>query len=80
MKNNEEIWLQTQDALAVVVVFFAKSSTISMFFFSECVFFQKKINNQFWGVIVFLRKVTIFIGRELKNEKKEKMKKINEKL
>ena len=31
---------------------------------SEYVFFLKKINNQFWEVIVFLTKNTNSIGRE----------------
>ena len=33
-------------------------------FVSGCVSFQKKINNPFWEVTVFQRKVAIFIGRE----------------
>ena len=35
-------------------------------FVSECVSFPRKINNPFWEVSVFRRKVTIFIGRETK--------------
>ena len=50
----------------VVVSFFVKILDDFHDFVSECVSFQMKINNPFWRVIVFLRKVTIFIGRETK--------------
>ena len=35
-------------------------------FVSECVSFPKKINNPFWEVTVFRRKVTKSIGRQTK--------------
>ena len=51
---------------AVVVATFCDEilDDFSFFFFSECVFFQMKINNQFWVSLFFIGKVAIFIGRE----------------
>ena len=43
---------------------------------SECVSFQNKITNLFWGSQFFRRKVSIVIGRETKTHKSPK--KINE--
>ena len=45
--------------LELVLYFPTKFLTISMCF-SECVFFQMKINNHFWKVTVFPRKSDIF--------------------
>ena len=53
--------------VVVVVTFFVKIPDDFRDFFSECVSFQRKINNPFWGVIVFPKKGTIFIGRETKH-------------
>ena len=50
----------------VVVTFFIEILYDFHAFVSECVFFQKKINNQFWGSHGFSLELTIFIGRETK--------------
>ena len=67
-KTNEEIWIQTQNPrrfpvfTVVVVTFSVKILDDFHDFVSECVSFQRKINNPFWGVTVFSeRKVTNFI-------------------
>ena len=73
-KNNEKMkkWLHTQKPrripglTVVVVTFFDKILNDFHDFVSECVSFPKKINNQFRGLIVSPRKVTISIGRETK--------------
>ena len=59
-KKNEEIWIQTQNSLrfpwftvVVVVTFFVEILDDFHDFVSECVSFQRKINNPFWEVIVF---------------------------
>ena len=72
-KKNEEIWFHTQNPrrfpgfTVVVVTFFVKILDDFHDFVSECVSFSRKINNPFWGVIVFPKKSDIFfIGRETK--------------
>ena len=72
-KENEEIWIQTQNPprfpgfTVVVVAFFVGILDDFHDFVSECLSFQRKINNPFWGSHGFFRrKVTIFIGRETK--------------
>ena len=61
-KKNEEIWLHTQNPrrfpgfTVVVVTFFVKILDDFHDFVSECVSFPWKINNPFWGVIVFPKK------------------------
>ena len=52
--------------ISKVVTFFVKILDDFHDFVSECVSLQRKINNPFWVVSVFRRKVTIFIGRETK--------------
>ena len=53
-KKNEEIWLDTQSPrrfpgfTVVVVTFFVKILDDCHDFVSECVSFQRKINNPFW--------------------------------
>ena len=55
-------WIHTQNPLrfpgftVVVVTFFIKILDDFHDFVSECVSFQRKINNPFWGVIVFPKK------------------------
>ena len=59
MKKNEEICLHTQNPrrfpefAVVVVTFFYEIRDDFHDFVSECVSFPRKINNPFWGVIVF---------------------------
>ena len=71
-KKNEKNWIHTQNPrrfpgfTVVVVTFFVKILDDFHDFVSECVCFQRKINNPFIGVTFFRRKVTIFIGRETK--------------
>ena len=61
-KKNEKNWIQTQNLrrfpgfTVVVVTFFVKIIDDFHDFVSECVSFQRKINNPFWGVIVFSKK------------------------
>ena len=61
-KKNDEIWIHTQNPrrflgfTVVVVTFFVKILDEFHDFVSECVSFPKKINNPFWGVIVFPKK------------------------
>ena len=58
-KKNEKNWIHTQNPrrfpgfTVVVVTFFVKILDDFHDFVSECVSFQRKINNPFWGVIVF---------------------------
>ena len=66
-KKNEEKRIQTQNPLrfpgftVVVVTFFVDILDDFHDFVSECVFFQKKINNPFCGVSpFFLKKSDIF--------------------
>ena len=66
-------WIHTQNprrfpgfTVVVVVTLFVKILDDFHDFVSECVSFPRKINNPFWVVIVFRRKVTIFIGHETK--------------
>ena len=55
-------WIHTQNPrrfpgfTVVVVTFFVKILDDFHDFVSECVSFQRKINNPFWGVIVFPKK------------------------
>ena len=71
-RKNEKIWLHTQNPrrfsgfTVVVVTFFVKILDDFHDFVSECVSFPMKINNPFWEVTVFPKKVTIFIGHETK--------------
>ena len=56
--KNEEIWLDTQNprrfpGFTVVVTLFVKILDDFHDFVSDCVFFQRKINNPFWVVTVF---------------------------
>ena len=61
-KKNEKKWIHTQNPrrfpgfTVVVVTFFVKILDDFHDFVSECVSFQRKINNPFWGVIVFPKK------------------------
>ena len=61
-KKNETTWIHTQNHrrfpgfTAVVVTFFVKILDDFHDFVSECVSFPRKINNQFWGGIVFPKK------------------------
>ena len=60
--------LDDVQGLPVVVEFFSSISLRISLIFSKCVSFQKKNNNQFWGVTVFcIGKVTILVGRETKH-------------
>ena len=65
-------WIHTQNTrrfpgfTVVVVTVFVKILDDFHDFVSECVSFQRKINNPFWEVTFFRRKVTNFIGREAK--------------
>ena len=58
-KKNEKNWIHTQNPrrfpgfTVVVVTFFVKILDDFHDFVSECVSFPRKINNPFWGVIVF---------------------------
>ena len=71
-KKNEKNWIHTQNPrrfpefTVVVVTFFVKILDDFHDFVSECVSFSRKINNPFWGVIVFPKKSDNFIGRETK--------------
>ena len=62
MKQNEEIRTHTQNPrrfpgfTVVVVTSFIKILDDFHDFVSECVFFQRKINNPFCGVTVFQKK------------------------
>ena len=54
MKKNEEIWLHTQNPLrfrgfTFVIIVFVEIRDDFHDFVSECVSFQRKINNLFWG-------------------------------
>ena len=55
-------WIHTQNPrrfpgfTVVVVTFFVKILDDFHDFVSECVSFQREINNPFWGVIVFPKK------------------------
>ena len=59
IKENEEMWLHTQNPrfflgfTVVVVTFFVEIWNDFHDFVAECVSFQKKFNNQFWGLTVF---------------------------
>ena len=61
-KKNEEIWIHTQNLrrfpgfTVVVVTIVVKILEDFHGFVSECVSFQKKINNSFWEVTVFQKK------------------------
>ena len=61
-KKNEKNWIHTQNHrrfpqfTVVVVIFFVKIFDDFHDFVSECVSFSRKINNPFWGVIVFPKK------------------------
>ena len=61
IKKNEK-WIHTQNPrrfpgfTVVVVTFFVKILDDLHDFVSECVSFPRKINNPFWGVIVFPKK------------------------
>ena len=83
-KKNEKKWIHTRNPqrfpgfTVVVVIFFVKILDDFHDVASECVFFQRKINNPFLGGNHFSEeKVTIFIGRETKTYILPK--KINEK-
>ena len=62
MKENEEIWFHTENPqrfpgfTVVVVIFFVEILGDFNDFVSECVSFQRKINNPFWGLTVFPKK------------------------
>ena len=61
-KEKWKKWIHTQNPLrfpgftVVVVTFFVKILDDFHDFVSECVSFPRKINNPFWGVIVFPKK------------------------
>ena len=61
-KKNEKKWIHTQNPrrfpgfTVVVVTFFVKILDDFHDCVSECVSFPRKINNPFWGVIVFPKK------------------------
>ena len=61
-KKNEKNWIHTQNPLrfpgftVVVVTFFVEILDDFHDFVSECLSFPMKINNPFWGVIVFQKK------------------------
>ena len=61
-KKNEKNWIQTQNPsrfpkfTVVVVTFLVKILDDFHDFVSECVSFQRKINNPFWEVTVFPKK------------------------
>ena len=61
-KKKEKTWIHTQSPrrfpgfTVVVVIFFVKIIADFHDFVSECVSFPRKINNPFWGVIVFPKK------------------------
>ena len=58
-EKNEKNWIHTQNPrqfpgfTVVVVTLFVKILDDFYDFVSECVSFPRKINNPFWGVIVF---------------------------
>ena len=66
-------WIHTQNLrrfpvfTVVVVTFFVKILDDFHDFVSECVSFQRKINNPFWGVIVFPKKSDNFLWTSNKN-------------
>ena len=76
MKKRQKIekkWIHTQNPrrfpgfTVVVVTFFVKILDDFHDFVSECVSFQRKINNPFWGVIVFPKKSDNFHWTRNKN-------------
>ena len=72
-KKNGKNWIHTQNPrrfpvfTVVVVTFFVKILDDFHDFFSECVSFQRKINNPFWVVIVFPKKSDNFHWTSNKN-------------
>ena len=65
-KRKKKNWIQTQNLLrfprftVVVVVVFVKNLDDFHDFVSDCVSFQRKINNPFWEVSVFPKKSDTF--------------------
>ena len=68
----EWVWIHTQNPrrfpgfTVVIVTFFVKILDDFHDFVSECVSFQRKMNNPFCGLTVFQKKRTNFIGCETK--------------